>query len=685
MNPSFSYCPKKNMYNQRRYFRPHQNAQTSNYHRPNHISYRRYNNFEVEPQEPSFGLKWFQENTEFSMKVSLATKMGNGSSQEFSGKILKAAEPNFTPSYYLKELPKDVRPFLPLEIYKHQRYIKDSNCPVLPLEITFNIPSNSSQEFFDVTTQFGQSSFQMDITAKTKESECIKEKDFYFLVRGYDQIKTILRCSYEFTQTEEFQKLLDAKTNDSKTVEISGQVFGNGQCFFSLIALVPFGILKEIMNKATNFELDKVIMQNYLNTTTKCPKEICPQLTYLTNTLIVNRGIKIISIKIKYLLPLTVFNTTILTKLQQEEEERRKAEEKARKEEEERKKAVEEQQKIYMQQMMQLQQQNMELYKAQQMAFMQNQLNIWMFNNQKNPQRFLEVCLNYTPNIIEDMNFIYYSFNPEKQPHVNESNFSYFLKASTPIAFLNENTKLKDFFAAFKHAALFGISFILHLGQNKYSKVRMVPYLNKFYIDLKDDSVLQNNSETALNQSMTSEASSQMDISFATIQNETKTIGCSNEDYFIYQLSNMNENLRQIFENNSGLDKVRMKDLKEDSYFSIYWVPSIQPQPNNTSTLTFEEIKDLSVFEISYGIKCPQNLNKIRPLNVLEIKEKDMRGIPIDSSKDLDFNYFWFGNTQKENKEDLSFKLDLLRNRNYYISHLSERKLQYGNLSNHQF
>lgn len=627
-------------------------------------------------------LTCFQKCTLFNLSINAQGNNNNmnwtknRNKTQLEGRVTFIKFKSLSQAYPGLKFEENIIKCLPIDMNEHQRFALNPKIPKLPLFIQFDI-SDSQNDFNNFGKEYLINTFEIELNAQCHDLKVFKNS-IKFAAKGFDICKGIVYAANSYSISQDSPSF--PNKSNSRVFEIEASIWKSQQISFSVFFTINLGTLKKI-----NF--------SYMNSMNNAQ---------VIQSCLFNSEVKISKIFLKYYLPLTAFyaqnqaplvvpkkmpnNVSTVPVVNNPNFSNP---------------MVPFQQQINLStlthafntlQMNQNLTNSFNNYNCQpklsntSMASF-NQILSSNYNNYNHPNQNL---LSFVTRIQQGSQLNYGS-------SFNYSNFHIFMTCTTPVIFETEDLTIKDIFNAFYKPSLFGINCLYKLNSNIFTKVKYRPFLNTVFLELQEGSLNVHDISGCFPSNMTANTdnSSSLDNSFTNVScgfDEKKSFATSDSghnficlkgsDAPLYQRENLFEQVRNLFNENPYAEDLKLKDIKEGSYFSVIYPPVKVAQPKSTPNLNFIECEKHSIFEVFYLFRHNKISNKGQHLKVIGIRERDKKGYIINSVFDRYFDYFWFINRSVENNSNqvYYFEQDLNSNRQLYLSYV-QNIMNVGNIN----
>ena len=510
----------------------------------------------------------------------------------FYGKISNSPNPI---NMSVMQLPSNLMEFLPVDLLSNQRFVLDQSQPKENLHLLFDF-SGISNNFTNINMNYANIMFDFSIYANLHGINALKDP-INFKVKGYDILKSIQNKLSEINYFQNF----DEKTSENKEYMVT--VFQNIQCTFSV-----------------EFTVSNVNIAKYISSSQQ-------SMNYNISLC----DIKISKLNINYCLPLNIF--------------------------------------LYR-----------PIKRPQPLFYVNPYHQFQQFQQYQQMMLFKNLCRSYIPII------------KANKSNTNFCNWHSFMTSTTPFIFETEKIYVKDILNSFKIPALFGSRCTFKFSSTSYSQVNYFPSISSISLIIQEQNYNNNhnvqtiiqgtnsNGRNSLNclqnppassvplpppktlqpqkETLSLNGSFQTNVSESALLNQSnlsssnlRTIYYKEQSNEIYNVKNLNQQLRDIIKSEPDLENLILDDLVKESWFSIIWTPSQTFQPQQIKEgVTFEKGGSFPIFKVFYQFKQGQISNIGKFLTVIGIMEKTIKGKNININSQTD--PFWFRNNNNLNDEE---------------------------------
>lgn len=511
----------------------------------------------------------------------------------FYGKISNAPNPI---NISLMQLPTNLMEFFPVDLLANQRFVLDQSQPKENLNLLFDF-SGISNNFTNINMNYANIIFDFSIYANLHGINAVKDP-INFKVKGYDILKSIQNKLSEINYFQNF----DVKTSENKEYMVT--VFQNIQCTF----IVEFTV--------SNVNIAKYITSSQQSMNYNI--SLC--------------DIRISKLNINYCLPLNIF--------------------------------------LYR-----------PIKRPQPLFYINPYHQFQQFQQYQQMMLFKNLCRSYTP------------IKKTNKSKTNFCNWHSFMTSTTPFIFETDKIYIKDILNSFRVPSLFGARCTFKFSNSSYSQVNYFPSISSISLIIQEQNYNNNrgiqtiiqggnsNGRNSLNclaqnlpapslslaptkslqpqkEPLSLNGSFQTNVSESALLNQSnlsssnlRTIYYKEQSNEIYNIKNLNQQLRDIIKNEPDLENLILDDLGKESWFSIIWTPSQTFQPQKIKEgVTFEKGGNFPIFKVFYQFKQGPASNVGKFITVIGIMEKTIKGKNININSQTDS--FWFRNNNNLNDEE---------------------------------
>ena len=260
------------------------------------------------------------------------------------------------------------------------------------------------------------------------------------------------------------------------------------------------------------------------------------------------------------------------------------------------------------------------------------------------------------------------------------------MTSTTP--FLIEKESVNIFFdvlSCFKKAALFGVKCTFRVEKEKYTQVNYFPSISSVSVVLPENlsgSVAERSSinsihslsntstkqpkqkeNLSLNGSFQTNVSESAVLNLSNISNMSgsglRTIKYKEKKAELYNMKGFSEQLKEILSSEPSLATLQLKDVTQESWFSITWSPLSTFQASKKEGVDFIPSPPMPIFKVFYQFHQGEISNKGKFITVIGVVQKTIKGKSISVSNEQNDNFWLRNNNNYENEENFEYNRDL--------------------------